>query len=184
MPCILGRGVFPCLHLNIAVCCVNVINKRTNEKALLDIYLKLFLSTMPSIFLPHFIPPPSLPYPTPLHTLLSCYPDFFNPSLVLPPPFPASLLPSLSLAQHSKSLPIATTENTTTPTLPRSSLRRPEDRIPSNKTQKPGKRGNANSKTRKKSEEIKYISRGSNELVSQGNTVGSETDTITGPTQT
>lgn len=80
------------------------------------------------IFLSFFIPPP-LP--------------------VLPPSFTASLLPSLSLAQYSKSLPIATKGKTTTQ---HSSLRRPEHGIPSEKTQKPGKGGKANSETRKKSE--------------------------------
>lgn len=101
---------------------------------------------------------------------------FFIPPLVLPPSFSASLLPSLSLAQYSKSLPIATKGKTTTQ---HSSLRRPEHGIPSEKTQKPGKRGKANSETRKKSEESKDISRGRDELVSQGNLVGSETNTET-----
>lgn len=140
---------------------------------------------MPHILLPHFISPPSLPCPAPLNTLLSHFSGFLHshPLLVLPPSFTASLLPSLSLAQYSKSLPIATKGKTTTQ---HSSLRRPEHGIPSEKTQKPGKGGKANSETRKKSEESMDISRGRDELVSQGNLVGfvRQTDTFTDPTQT
>lgn len=130
---------------------------------------------MPPILLPHFISPPSLPYPAPLNTLLSHFSGFLHSHrlLVLPPSFTASLLPSLSLAQYSKSLPIATKGKTTTQ---HSSLRRPEHGIPSEKTQKPGKGGKANSETRKKSEESIDISRGRDELVSQGNLVGFETN--------
>lgn len=85
MPCVLGRwGGVLCLPLDIAVCCNSVINKRTSVKALLDIYPKLFLSPMPSILLPHFIPLPSLPYPAPLHTLLSHFPHFLHPSPCTP----------------------------------------------------------------------------------------------------
>lgn len=80
------------------------------------------------------------------------------------------------MAQYSKSLPIATKGKTTTQ---HSSLRRPEHGIPSEKTQKPGKGGKANSETWKKSEESMDISRGRDELVSQGNLVGFETNTET-----
>lgn len=130
---------------------------------------------MPPILLPHFICPPSLPYPAALNTLLSHFSGFLHshPLLVLPPSFTASLLPSLFLAQYSKSLPIATKGKTTTQ---HSSLRRPEHGIPSEKTQKPGKEGKANSETRKKAEESMDISRGRDELVSQGNLVGFETN--------
>lgn len=114
--------------------------------------------------------------PLPCTLCFLTFMTFFIPPLVLFPSFSASLLPSLSLAQYSKSLPIATKGKTTTQ---HSSLRRPEHGIPSEKTQKPGKRGKANSETRKKSEESKDISRGRDELVSQGNLVGSETNTET-----
>lgn len=109
--------------------------------------------------------------PRTLNTSLSPFPDFLCPS----PRAPSFLLclPSslLSLAPYLKSLPIATKGKTTTQ---HCSPRRPEHGIPSERTQKPGKRGKANRKSRKKSE---GISRGRDEPVSQGNAVGSENNT-------